>query len=72
MDGADIKDRYVLNYVTAGTWQLVGNGDFNADGVGDVMWRNVERGDTWFYLMENGLIGESKPSLWVTEQSMAF
>ena len=43
MDGASIKSRYALNVVTAGRWELVGNGDFNGDGIGDVMWRNVER-----------------------------
>ena len=65
MDGASIKS-HALNYVTAGIWELAGSGDFNGDGTGDVLWRNTSRGDTWFYMMNNGYIG-IKPSLWVTD-----
>ncbi|MEP7766375.1 VCBS repeat-containing protein, partial [Sanguibacter sp. 26GB23] len=48
-------------------WEVKGSGDFNGDGKGDVLWRRVDRGDTWFYLMNGLKIGTSLPSLWVTD-----
>ncbi|MBQ9336417.1 MAG: hypothetical protein IJS14_03850, partial [Lentisphaeria bacterium] len=60
--GAELYGKTVIGAAPA-PWSLVGIGDFNADGVSDILWRNMEVGEvgTW---LGDGNFG-------VTWQSMA-
>jgi hypothetical protein len=43
-----------------GAWDIVGAGDLNGDGHGDIVWRNPVDGRNWAYLMKDGQIELSR------------
>jgi hypothetical protein len=46
---------YVRTVADTG-WKIVGRGDFNGDGKGDVFWRNTSTGDNYIFLMSGTAI----------------
>ena len=57
MDGANFTQ--AANVTTMGqtglSWKIVGTGDFDGDGKGDIFWRNSQTGENVVWLM-NGVI----------------
>src|SRR5438552_938321 len=52
--------RWTNNYDYLGhsiplAWQIVGNGDFNNDGVIDFIWENTQTGDVTYWLMKGNV-----------------
>ena len=60
MDGKTIlgTEGY-LRSVPDQNWQVKGTGDYDGDGVADVLWRNAATGENYLYLMDGTTI---KPS----------
>jgi hypothetical protein len=57
MDGTTIKptEGYIRTVADL-NWQVAGVGDFNGDGTGDVLWRNVATGENYLYPMNGTTI----------------
>ena len=54
MNGAQILSGVSLGNVPT-AWSVAGTGDFNGDGVGDILWRNTEGDATiWIGPMSSG------------------
>ena len=53
MDGSTIKptEGYIRT-VADQSWQVAGIGDFNGDGIDDIVWRNSATGENYIYLMD--------------------
>ncbi len=51
-------------------WQIVGTGDFNADGKSDILWRNDATGQVFAMLMNNGIATSS--AIVYTEPNIAW
>jgi hypothetical protein len=56
MDGPSIANEGYLRTVAGPAWQVVGLGDFNADGRADILWRNTVTGENYTYLMQGRAI----------------
>ena len=51
MDGATALDEVYAGTVDP-AYDIVGSGDFNADGKADLLWRHTTLGDVWVWLMD--------------------
>jgi len=58
----------------AANWSIEGLGDFNADGKGDLLWRNSDNGRVWMFLMNGRSISNQTVinSLAVPGEHVAF
>src|SRR5208282_5023409 len=74
MNGTSILNptaTYVATVSTASGWTIVGTGDFNGDGYGDILWRDTS-GDVAIWLMNGttilnpttSYVGTVSPSTW--------
>ena len=52
MNGPQRKSDGWISAVTDQDWEIVGDGDYNGDGHADVLWRNMENGQNYMYLMD--------------------
>jgi hypothetical protein len=37
-------------------WKVAGSGDYNGDGNSDILWRNIDNGENWLYLMDGATV----------------
>ena len=72
MDGTTIKaGSGTITAIPANVWQYAGTGDFDHDGVSDIVWRNTVTGDVYIWLMSgltikpgSGFVGNAPIATW--------
>ena len=73
MDGAAFEDQGTGGYATVSyvpsdlNWQIVGDGDFNDDGMSDILWQNRATGWVGIWLMNGSTIASSNFVFQVTD-----
>ena len=56
LQGDALLDNLPLPAVSSLDWQIVGDGDFNGDGVADVLWRNTASGQNALWQINAGML----------------
>jgi hypothetical protein len=62
MDGATVRSRGTIADSSEGEWRVIGGGDFNGDGKGDILWRSLLSGEFYLWLMDSLTVGSVSPA----------
>jgi hypothetical protein len=80
MNGATVESSLSITTVPdPDVWKVAGNGDYNGDGMSDILWRNETSGQNHMYLMNGATVDSSlsvttvpNPDLWKVAGSGDF
>lgn len=59
MSGMALASNGYTSSFADSTWQIAGTGDFNADGLSDILWRNTVNSKTYIWFMNGTTLASS-------------